>query len=420
MPIVWSIGSIVGPTIGGLLAEPVTSYPEWFAKGGLFDKYPYLLPNIGCVVICIIGVVNGILFLDETHSEMGDEPDRGRKIGLWIQGLLFGNNRDAELSTTPATETTPLLINTDSGADTESDANTATPINAVSRTSSKPSTPPKSPKSKGFVKTWTPQVIHNVIAYGIIAFHTIAFDQLLGVFLQSPPESTKLSSIIKFTGGFGLSTKTMGYLYSYQGLFSMAFNFLFFAPIVRRFGNIRTFRTIAIAYPIVMTLVPYIAFLPHDNDNLLFGVIYGMLTVKTIMACLIYPLNGILLTNSAPSLLVLGTINGVAGSLASCMRAIAPVGMGWLFSRGVDMGYMGMSWWINSAIALGGAIQSFYLYEDECDGKGAESEAEDGDPEDVEYVVGEDAVRNMEPGEVVVVTKAGKAGVVSGVQEVVL
>ncbi|KAJ6256388.1 Major facilitator superfamily multidrug transporter [Drechslerella dactyloides] len=410
MPFVWSLGSIIGPSLGGLLAEPVQHYPEYFSRGGLFDQFPYLLPNLACAIICFVGAINGILFLDETHVQLIHQPDRGRAVGFWIQdtlsALLSRQPTEKLPPTSPpaaTTETTPLLT-------------APTP----STPSPSPSTPTYHHKLHGKpTKIWTPQVIYNVIAYGIIAFHTITYDQLLSVFLQSPVSSRHFKNPLQFTGGFSLDTRTMGLLFSYQGVLSTFFQFAIFAPFVRWAGVQRTFRVVAAAYPLVYFLTPYIAWLPTDNDALLYAVIYAMLSVKTVCGCLMYPINSILLTNASPSLLVLGTINGVAGSLASCMRAIAPVLMGWLFSRGVAVGVMGLSWWVSGLVAALGAVQAVYITEDEEDGHVGDSGALGKDEEAVGVVVVEDAVRPMEAGEVVVAHSAGDGrGVVSSVQDV--
>ncbi|KAK6527604.1 hypothetical protein TWF694_004588 [Orbilia ellipsospora] len=422
MPFVWSLGSIIGPSLGGMLAEPVTHYPQYFSKDGLFAKFPYLLPNLACAIICGLGVLNGILFLDETHPRLIDQPDRGRDVGFWIQDTLAGffqrGSKEETLSPSfenaadiDATETSPLLASSSPGSKSPTPSSSRTLV-STSRASSVSSL--KSPTvPKSFETTWTPQVIHNVFAYGIIAFHTITYDQLLSVFLQSPSSSTKLTSPIFFNGGFGLDTQTMGFLFSYQGIFSTCFQFLAFAPIARYFGVLRMFRFAAVAYPFVYFLSPYMAFLPHNNDAVLFAAIYTVLTAKIICGNLIYPLNSILLTNSAPSLLVLGTINGVAASLASCMRAIAPVLMGWLHSKGVQGGFLALSWWVSGLVAAIGAIQAFYIFEEDDEDEekvlGVNGSTEDG----VIAVIGEDAVRCLEPGEVVVV-KGCKDGTLVG------
>ncbi|KAH9296469.1 hypothetical protein KI387_040057, partial [Taxus chinensis] len=47
----WGIGLIIGPALGGFLAQPVDKYPNIFSKNSLFGRFPYLLP-----CICISGV----------------------------------------------------------------------------------------------------------------------------------------------------------------------------------------------------------------------------------------------------------------------------------------------------------------------------------------------------------------------------
>lgn len=63
MPLVWTIGSIFGPAVGGSLANPAKHYPDLFGNSDFFKKYPYALPNIAVSILFIIGVTTGFLFL---------------------------------------------------------------------------------------------------------------------------------------------------------------------------------------------------------------------------------------------------------------------------------------------------------------------------------------------------------------------
>jgi MFS family permease len=67
---VWSIGTIIGPTVGGYFADPSTSWPGLFPPGGLFGRLPYLLPNLICSIMLACSMLTAKLFLDETHPDM--------------------------------------------------------------------------------------------------------------------------------------------------------------------------------------------------------------------------------------------------------------------------------------------------------------------------------------------------------------
>lgn len=70
MPFVWSIGTIVGPCIGGTFADPHLNWPNAFPRGSLFDRFPYLLPNLICAALLLISIVLGYFLLQETHPDM--------------------------------------------------------------------------------------------------------------------------------------------------------------------------------------------------------------------------------------------------------------------------------------------------------------------------------------------------------------
>jgi hypothetical protein len=41
-----NIGSIIGPILGGLLADPAASYPSWFGGIKWLENHPYAPPNL--------------------------------------------------------------------------------------------------------------------------------------------------------------------------------------------------------------------------------------------------------------------------------------------------------------------------------------------------------------------------------------
>jgi len=68
MPLVWSLGSIFGPSFGGFFAKPAESMPGLFGHNKFLIRFPYALPNIVASVLFLIGITTGILFLKVCFS----------------------------------------------------------------------------------------------------------------------------------------------------------------------------------------------------------------------------------------------------------------------------------------------------------------------------------------------------------------
>jgi hypothetical protein len=180
----------------------------------------------------------------------------------------------------------------------------------------------------------------------------------------------------KFVSGYGLDTKQIGVILSIQGIYSMVATVFLFPILVRSLGALGLFRLIALSYPILYITTPYLVLLP--NSLRMMGV-YGVVIWKCTFATMAYPSNAILLTNSAPSLLMLGTINGVAASTASLSRAFGPTVSGLLFSAGLRLGYSGLAWWCSAVIAVAGALISLGMTE-----KGGRMDVDEKGEEDPE------------------------------------
>ncbi|KAM3339758.1 hypothetical protein P3S68_029627 [Capsicum galapagoense] len=88
----WGIGLVIGPAIGGYLAQPAEKYLGIFSKESLFGRFPYLLP---CLMISLFGFVATVisLWLPETldkhkkgNKDQSDPHDfaEGTTNGLYL------------------------------------------------------------------------------------------------------------------------------------------------------------------------------------------------------------------------------------------------------------------------------------------------------------------------------------------------
>lgn len=84
MPLVWSLGSIFGPSFGGFFAKPAENMPALFGNSTFLKAYPFALPNIVASVLFLIGITTGILYLRVCPSPPFDKlregTDRNRKL----------------------------------------------------------------------------------------------------------------------------------------------------------------------------------------------------------------------------------------------------------------------------------------------------------------------------------------------------
>lgn len=206
--------------------------------------------------------------------------------------------------------------------------------------------------------------------------HTMTYDSMLPTLLSTkePEHGSPWRLPFKFVSGYGLTTKEIGVVLSVQGVYSMIATVFIFPIIVRRLGALGLFRTITLSYPLLYIVTPYMVLLP---ESFRMAGVYFLVIWKCTCATLAYPSNAILLTNSAPSLLVLGTINGVAASTASLSRAFGPTISGLLFSAGLRLGYSGLAWWCSALIAVAGAVISLRMRDE-----GGRMDTEEADEDD--------------------------------------
>ena len=191
--------------------------------------------------------------------------------------------------------------------------------------------------------------------------HTISAEQLLPVLLSLPhtDESPRLPFL--FTGGFALSTKSIGSLLSLQGIVQTFATLLIFPLVNSRLGSLTTFRMSVLSYPLLYLLVPYLTVLP---EPLRMPGMYVAIVWKVTAQAFAFPPMQILLANSAPSKRILGTLNGTAASSASLCRAIGPTVSGLIQSLGLSVGCLGLPWWSGSLVACIGAMLSLFLVEE--------------------------------------------------------
>ncbi|KAK4750293.1 hypothetical protein SAY87_027742 [Trapa incisa] len=193
----WGIGLIIGPALGGFLAQPAEKYPSLFSEDSLFGRFPYLLP---CLVISVFSLVVMIacFWLPETlhmHNEQGDSYDN----------LESGKNKTAG-----AGEKTP---------------------------------------KKSLLRNWP--LMSSVIVYCVFSLVDMAYSEVFSLWAVSPRK----------LGGLSYSTEDVGEILSITGVGLLLFQTFFYPYIDRLLGSMMVARIFgALSIPLLSSF-PFIAML---------------------------------------------------------------------------------------------------------------------------------------------------------------
>jgi MFS family permease len=198
MPLVFSVGSMLGPMLGGALANPLKRPSDDHTDGPFLWKYPYALPNIVSASFFLVGISIGILFLRETLNV--GRRDYGIILGnkiiaffkrpvALIKARFFGSTLYTQLPDSPPEE---------AHSRNESDLELA---QSKEEHNVRPAAP-------SWSESITNQTLIYLSAYTFLAMHNTAFDQIVSVFMhqaRTGPDVIPDTSLLRFNKGFGMS-----------------------------------------------------------------------------------------------------------------------------------------------------------------------------------------------------------------------
>ncbi|KAJ5084654.1 permease of the major facilitator superfamily, partial [Penicillium alfredii] len=340
LPLVWTVGSIFGPAFGGMLARPAEKHPALFGDSWFLRRFPFALPNLAAACFFIIGITTGFLFLRETLETQKDRRDYGLFLGKAITRSCLSRKHQ------------------DSGPVTSDERASLLPENGQPPRKKKPVRQPS------WSQVFTPQSNLVLLAYSLLAMHSMAFDSVFPVFLHYPVQEFEGNPDVqlpfKFAGGFGVDAQTIGLFYTIIGTTGMVIQFLCFPPIATRYGVLKCLKVSVIILPLTYLITPFTALVPV---TLRIPTVLSIMLVRLSAGIFGVPCCTILLTNSASTLTVLGTLNGVATTFSAVGRAAGPALTGAAFSFGVSRGYVVFPWWVLALLAALSAVPVFWLVE---------------------------------------------------------
>jgi hypothetical protein len=323
--------------------------------------FPYALPNVLSATFILSAAILLILGLDETHPALRDRPDYGRKVGKYLQRMLFRRGKQEEYEYSE--------IGNDLGNQLELQDVDSSPRDRDPESSATPQTPTstKPPSWKkstiGFRQIFTRNVVLTLLNHHLLAMHVSAFNSLVFLFLPAPRSSNADSHLpFLFTGGLGLSSEKVGLATAIIGVIGFPLQILVYPTVNNRLGTLPAYRWFLPFSILAYLFMPYLALLPN-KAYIVWPCLTIVLALQVISRTFALPGSTILVNNCTPHRSVLGTIHGFAQSVSSGARTIGPTLGGWALGLGLGGNFVGGVWWIMACIALCNWALLWVLYE---------------------------------------------------------
>lgn len=376
LPVVYGIGGITGPIVGGVLV---------FYKNPLNhnqpNPYPYLLPNLFSAIVLAVDLIVCMIFLEESLEEAKNLPPLGKRLGnlfTWMWQFtsstrptyvrrLLGKRKNHHSSQ-------PL-----DGIDEAEDEDDASDASGESAPTLFPHTNGEELTKKEILNRDT---ILLLVTYFIFQLANISYNSLYPIFAEEQPPT-----------GRGLKPEAVGLSLSFAGAITIVFQVGIFGKLRGKLGNKVAYKVSLAFFVAAFALMPWVGY----KDGKSFGGIgtgAGWLWFELGVVLVIKTIAGVggltaallMITNSAPNHNVLGTLNGLAQTLSAAGRAAGPFISGSLFTAATKIQPKGeaLPFGIFAGISFLGFLMSLGIRGDNLEAEGwSDEEGEDDEEEEV-------------------------------------
>ncbi|KAN0119048.1 major facilitator superfamily [Russula decolorans] len=282
IPVIWALGGTIGPLIGGVLSRPQERWPNAFSHP-FWAEFPYFLPCVGTATYTLISFILTALFLKET------------------------------VPSAPLTKLNPMEARAGEIMDGSKDDDEEKPMSLRA--------------------LLTRPVVISVANYGLIGL----LEMIAGVLIPLV-WSTQVE-----LGGLSMSPASIGLWMAGYGCLNGVFQFVAFPRIVERFGPRRVFIVSISAFaPMYLMLFFENLTLRHVYGGASLTVLLIILQLSSIaIADMGFSSVFMYVSSSAPSRRSLGATNGLAQTIVSIQRTVAPAAAASLFAFSLNNNVLG-------------------------------------------------------------------------------
>lgn len=377
LPVLYGIGGISGPLLGGLLVSERNPFT------GKKSTYPYLAPNLFSAFVLLVDFVLTALFLEESLEDADTLPRFGRKVRslfTWLWQFTGFSSHPTYLRVPHA----PIRRNTADSQEHDSDLDSASEVSGE----------PDQHMELTWDEIFSRDTILLLLTYLIFALCNVSFNSLFPIFAQAKPPA-----------GRRLTPSEIGLSQGFAGLVTIIFQICIFNRLRDKMGNRWSYRAGLFGFVISFMLMPFVGYKSEDGKGLtrksvLMAVeLCFVLLIKTVasvggltsaLLLVRYSVSVLLttsadhqqVTNSAPNNAVLGALNGLAQTLSAGGRAVGPFLSGGLFSLTAKIQPKGeaLAFGVFGAVSFIGFVMSFGIR-----GRSLEADGWGDDSDDANY-----------------------------------
>jgi MFS family permease len=251
LPVVYGIGAITGPIVGGVLV----TYQNPFAKGEP-NPLPYLLPNLFSAAVLVIDLVICMFFLEESLEEAKNLPPLGKRVESLFAWLWQFT-----------TSTRPTYIRRLMGRRASShshhhrrashhgalggivEAEEDRTGEARSEDSAPAMFPREAAEQLSRKEILNRDTLLLLATYTIFQLANIAYNSLYPIFAEETPPT-----------GRGLKPKSVGLSLAFAGLITIIFQIGIYGKLREKIGNKVTYRVSLAAFVVAFCLMPWVGY----------------------------------------------------------------------------------------------------------------------------------------------------------------
>ncbi|VVB14400.1 unnamed protein product [Arabis nemorensis] len=217
----WGIGLIIGPALGGFLAQPADKYPNVFSKESIFGRFRYALP---CFTISAFALVVTVLccFIPETLHNHGRQSTSKDDSSEKLEAESGASNGRASQGS--------------------------------------------------LLKNWP--LMSSIGVYCVLCLHDIAYFEIFSLWANSPRKY----------GGLSYSTNDVGTVLTISGLGLFAFQVFLYPLAERLLGPVLVTRFAGVLMIPIQMGYPFIACLSGFSQNLLLNCASILINVLSVSA----------------------------------------------------------------------------------------------------------------------------------------